>query len=252
MRSSWSVDLLHNEGCTHVITLDSSITDSPLLQNIINAGLNHIPCMTLDVEEAIAEVGKFLDELFARIMELRDLTDSTKSFLQRIILKKAREKMKRYQVTHRHVVAEPFEHPAVKRELAFLTSRFLISPTDKAPNTPAFVCKNFIRKLAFKRLSSPQFANILMPPAAVVSRIHGEISVFPTLPATATSLPYLMTVLKAHKGTFRWITNTADTVISPAADVCACLLRFLLPLVQTFCRDRSLEVEEQHGVRPNL
>ncbi|GBG67480.1 hypothetical protein CBR_g615 [Chara braunii] len=240
------------KGCTHVITLDSSITDSPLLHNIINEGLNHIPCMALDVEEAIAELGKFLDKLFVRIMKLRDLTDSTRSFLRRIILKGAKGKMERYRETHRHITAEPFEHPVVKRELAFLTSKFLICPTDKAPNTPAFVCKSFIGKLAFQRLSGPEFASIPMPPAAVVSLIRGELSAFRALPATATSLPYLMAVLKAHKGTFRWITNTANTVISLAADVCACLLRFLLPLVQAFCRDRSLEVEEQHGVRPNL
>ncbi|GBG71691.1 hypothetical protein CBR_g9104 [Chara braunii] len=251
MRSSWSIELLHNEGCTHVITLDSSITDSPLLQNIINADLNHIPCMALDVDEAIAELGSFLDELFARVMELRDLTDSTKSFLRRIILKKGKEKMEKYRVTHRHVAAEPFEHPTVKSELTFLTSRFLICPTDKAPNTPAFVCKNFIRKLAFQRLSDPEFASISAPPATVISCIRGELSALPTIPAATALLPYLMAVLKAHKGTFRWITNTANTIISPAAEVCACLLRFLLPLVQAFCQDKSLEVE-QHGVKPNL
>ncbi|GBG63676.1 hypothetical protein CBR_g38988 [Chara braunii] len=147
---------------------------------------------------------------------------------------------------------EPFKHPTVKRELAFLTVRFLICPTDKAPNTPAFVCKNFIRKLALQRPSGPEFDCIPMPHEAIVSRIRGELAAFPALPAAATTLPYLMAVLKAHKGSFRWITNTTNFVISPAADLCACLLRFLLPLVQTYCQDRTREVEEQYGVRPNL
>ncbi|GBG80796.1 hypothetical protein CBR_g31352 [Chara braunii] len=252
MRSDSSIRLLQNEGCTHVITLDTSITGNPLLQGIINSGLNHIPCMALDVDEAESEVDDFLDRLFTTVMELRDLTTSTRSFLRRIVLKKAKGRITKYREEHRHVTAEPFEHSAVKRELEFLTGRFLICLTDKAPNTPAFVCKNFIRKMAFQRLSGPEFVSIAPPPAAVIARIQGELSAIPALPIASAALPYLMTVFKAHKGTFRWITNTTNTVVSPAADLCACLLRFLLPLAQTFCQERSLEVEEQYGVRPNL
>ncbi|GBG76239.1 hypothetical protein CBR_g21987 [Chara braunii] len=153
MRSPASLNLLQCQGHTHVITLDLSITDNPLLQGIINSGLNHIPCMALDVDVAENEVGDFLDRPMTRVLELRELTASSQSFLRRVILKRARAKMSKYREQHRHVSAEPFEHPAVKRELEFLTGRFLICPTDKAPNTHAFVCKNFIRKLAFQRLS---------------------------------------------------------------------------------------------------
>ncbi|GBG89799.1 hypothetical protein CBR_g49650 [Chara braunii] len=237
MRSNWSIELLESEGCTHIITMDSSITDSPLLHGIIRADLNHISCMALDVEEASIELENCLDELFVRVMELNDLSASTKSFLWRVIMKKARAKMEKYRAVHKHAVAEPFEHPAVKRELEFITGRFLICPTDKAPNTPAF---------------GPEFASINVPLAAVIARIRGELSALPALPIAPAALPYLMTVLKAHKGTFWWITNTANTIVSPVAKVCACLLRFLLPLVQDFCQERSLEVEERCGVRPNL
>ncbi|GBG63403.1 hypothetical protein CBR_g38026 [Chara braunii] len=167
MRSPASLNLLQSEGHTHVITIDSSVTDNPLMQGIMNSGLNHIPCMALDIDVAESEVGEFLDRLMARVMELQELTASTRSFLRRVILKKARAKMSRYKEQHRHVPAEPFE-----RELEFLTGRFLICPTDKAPNTPVFVCKNFIRKLAFQRLSGPEFASIAAPPAAVVAQIQ--------------------------------------------------------------------------------
>ncbi|GBG93012.1 hypothetical protein CBR_g58150 [Chara braunii] len=252
MRSPASLNLLHSEGHTHVIMIDSSITDNPLLQGIMNLGLNQIPYMGLDVDVAENEVGDFLDRLMARVLELRELTASSQSFLRRVILRKARAKMSKYKEQHRHVSAEPFEHPAVKRELKFLVGHFLICPTDTAPNTPAFVCKNFIRKLAFQRLSGLEFASIAAPPNAVVARIQGELSAFLALPMAPLALPYLMTVFKAHKGAFRWITNTVDTVISPAADLYACLLRFLLPLVQTFCQERSLEMQEQYGVKPNL
>ncbi|GBG76946.1 hypothetical protein CBR_g23160 [Chara braunii] len=252
MRSPASLNLLQCEGHTHVITLDSSIMGNPLLQGIINFGLNHIPCIALDVDMAENEVGDFLDRLMARVLELRELTTSSQSFLRRVILRRARAKMSKYKEQHKYVSAEPFEHPAVNRELEFLTGRFLTCPTDKAPNTPAFVCKNFIRKLAFQRLSGPEFASIAAPPAAVVARIQGELSAFPALPMAPPALSYLMAVFKAHKGAFRWITNTAGTVISPAADLYACLPRFLLPLVQTFCQERSLEMQEQYGVRPNL
>ncbi|GBG75418.1 hypothetical protein CBR_g20048 [Chara braunii] len=173
MRSNASIELLQSKGYTHVITLDSSITDNPLLQGIINSGLNHIPCMTLEVNEAENEVDivRFLDRLMAMVMELRELTASTQSFLWRIILKKARAKMTKYREQHGHVAAEPFEHPAIKLTLKFLTDRFLICPTDKAPSTPAFVCKNFIQKLAFQRLSRPELTIITAPPASVISRM---------------------------------------------------------------------------------
>ncbi|GBG70566.1 hypothetical protein CBR_g6692 [Chara braunii] len=219
MRSNWSIELLESEGCTHVITMDTSITNNLLLQGIIGAGLNHIPCMALDVEEASVELGNCVDELFARVMELNDLNVSTRSFLRRVIMKKARTKMEKYRAAHWHAVAEPFEHPT---------------------------------KLAFQRLSGPEFASINAPPAAVIARIRDELFALPALPIASAALPYLITVLKAHKGTFRWITNTANTIISPVTEVCACLLRFMLPLAQTFCQERSLEVEERCGVRPNL
>ncbi|GBG84593.1 hypothetical protein CBR_g38876 [Chara braunii] len=170
---------------------------------------------TMSSIKAINELGNFLDKLFAQVMELRDLTDSTKAFLRKIILKKGRGRMEKYRTAHRHATAEPFEHPAVKRELQFLTGRFLICPTDKAPNTPAFICNNFIRKLAFQRLSGPEFASINAPPTSVISRIRGELFALPALPVPAV-LPYLMTV---PKGTFRWIMNIANTIISPAAEV---------------------------------
>ncbi|GBG72520.1 hypothetical protein CBR_g12091 [Chara braunii] len=252
MRSNTSIELLQNEGCTHVITLDSLITNNPLLQGIVNSGLNHIPCMTLDVDEALSELDSFLGALFESIMELRELTASTQSFLRRIILKKGKENMTKYHEVQRYVAAEPFEHLAVKREIKFITGRFLICPMDEAPSTPAFVCNNFIRKLAFHRLSGPEFASIAAPPDTVIVRIRGEFSAMPALPTAPAALPYLMTVFKAHKGSFRWITNTANTIISPVAKLCACLLRFLPPLVHAFCQERSLEVLELHGVKPNL
>ncbi|GBG77108.1 hypothetical protein CBR_g23433 [Chara braunii] len=252
MRSNSSIELLHSEGYKHVITLDSPITNNLLLQGIINSSLNHIPCTALDVDEAVNGLGDFLDRLLALVMELRELTASTQSFLRRIVLKKGREKMTKYREAHRHVAAEPFEHPTVKREMEFLVSRFLICPTDKAPSTPAFVCKNFIRKLVFQRLFVPEFASIAAPAASVISRIRGGLPAMHALPIAPAALSYLMTVFKVHKGTFRWITNTANTIISPAVELCACLLHFLLLLVQTFYQERSLEAEEQQGVRPNM
>ncbi|GBG86355.1 hypothetical protein CBR_g41350 [Chara braunii] len=252
MRNQASIELLQCEGQMHVITLDSSITDNPLPQGIINAGLNHIPCMSLDIEEAQNEMGVFLDKLMAEVLELWELSTSTQSFLRRVILKRAKTRMIKYKEQHRHVSAEPFEHLVVKREVEFLTRRFLICPTDKAPNTPTFVCKNFIRKLAFQRLTGPEFVSIASSPASVITRIQGELSSLHVLPDAHAALPYLMAVCKAHKGTFRWITNTAGTAVSHADELCACLLRFLLPLVQTFCLERSLEVEARHGVKPNL
>ncbi|GBG91411.1 hypothetical protein CBR_g52298 [Chara braunii] len=194
------------------------------------------------------EVGGFLDRFTVMVLELRELTASTQSFLRRIILKKVRARMTKYREQHRHVTEEPFEHLAVKRELGFLTGRFLICPADKASSTPAFVCKNFIRKLAFEMLSGHEFASIVPPLAAVISRIQCELSAMPVLSTAPATLPYLMTVFKAHKSTLHWITNTAKTVVSPEADLCACLLQFLLPLVQTFCKERSWEVEEWFGV----
>ncbi|GBG69386.1 hypothetical protein CBR_g4079 [Chara braunii] len=252
MRSQALIDLLQCEGQIHVITLDSSITDNPLLQGIINAGLNHIPYMSVDIDEAENEMGGFLDKLMTEVLELRELTASTQSFLRRVILRKARMKMAKYKEQHRHVTAKPFEHPIVKRELEFLTGRFLICLTDKAPNTPAFVCKNFIWKLAFQRLSGPEFVSIAAFPASVIAKIQGELSALPVLPEAPAALPFLMTVFKAHTGVFRWITNTTKTIVSPAAELCECLLRFLLPLVQTFCMERSLEIEDRHGVKPSL
>ncbi|GBG84735.1 hypothetical protein CBR_g39112 [Chara braunii] len=171
---------------------------------------------------------------------------------RKLVLDKARSKMNGYISKHRFISAEPIDQTSTRQDIDFLTERFLVAPTYKYANTPSFVCTNFIRVLALRRLQGADFVLQQEDPEQLIPVMKEQLNNLPALSVPRDALPYLMTVYKAHKQSFRWITNTADTVVSPMADLCACLLRFLTPSVQSYCSEMSKIMEAEYDVRPNL
>ncbi|GBG83132.1 hypothetical protein CBR_g36750 [Chara braunii] len=153
-----------------------------------------------------------------------------------------------------HIGGEPINAVAVRSEIDWLTRTFLICPTDKAPHTPTFVCTNFIRRFALKRLSGPDFVPTTEQPTQAAAWLMQEASSFApnSCMEDKTQLPHLMTVYKVHNESFRWITNTAGSVLAPVAKICDCILKLLAIDVQTFCVKKSKLVEQEIGVRPNF
>ncbi|GBG87136.1 hypothetical protein CBR_g44593 [Chara braunii] len=250
--SEKTLELLPGAEHTHVLTLDSHITSNCRLRAIIKAGLNHIPLRAFDVDEALFELNGLLDRLIMALYDIASMGEHQRRRLRQIVLDRAKCKMDGYICRHRFITAEPIDQKSTRREIDFLTERFLVSPTDKSANTPSFVCTNFIRTLALRRLLGPDFVMQQEDPQQIISTIKASLTHLPVLPIAHDVLPYLMSVYKAHKQSFRWITNTANTVMSPMADLCACLLRFLTPSVQSFCAEKSRTLEVEYGVKPNL
>ncbi|GBG65504.1 hypothetical protein CBR_g51098 [Chara braunii] len=137
-------------------------------------------------------------------------------------------------------------------ELSLGEERYLVCHTDKAPHTPTFACINFIRRLALQRLSGLDFTPLPDTPEQATARLMQEAAAYTHVGHEALPLPHLMTVYNAHKQSFRWITNTADSVLSPVAVVCECLLKLLAGDVQALCTSKSEEVRAEHGVKPNF
>ncbi|GBG86815.1 hypothetical protein CBR_g42098 [Chara braunii] len=168
----------------------------------------------------------------------------------------ARENTKKsirsFRAKHMHITGEPINSVAIRSEIEWLTSRYLVCPTDKAPHTPTFICINFIRRLALQRLSGPDFTPLPDPPEQEAARLMREAAAFTHIGHEALPLPHLMAVYKAHKQSFRRITNSAGSVLSPVADMCDRLLKLLAEDVQALCTSRSEEVHVEHGVRPNF
>ncbi|GBG77789.1 hypothetical protein CBR_g25720 [Chara braunii] len=250
--SEKTLELLPGAEHTHVLTLDAGITSDCRLRAMIKVGLNHIPLRAFDVDEALFELGGLLDRLIMTSHDIANLREHQRRKFKQIVLDRAKSKMNGYISRHRFISAEPIDQTSTRREIEFLTQRFLVSPTDKSANTPSFVCTNFIHVLALRRLLGPDFVMQQEDPEQLISVIKGSLIHLPALPSSHDTLPYLMTVYKAHKQSFRWITNTANTVVSPMADLCACLLRFLIPSVQSFCSEKSRAMEAEYDVRPNL
>ncbi|GBG85880.1 hypothetical protein CBR_g40692 [Chara braunii] len=222
------------------------------LRAMIKAGLNHIPLRAFDIDEALFELNGLLDRLIMVSNDIASMGEHQRWRFKKLVLDKARSKMNGYINKHMFISAEPISQTSTRREIDFLTERFLVVPTDKSANTPSFVCANFIRVLALHRLQGEDFVLQQEDPEHIIPAIKEELTHLPALPVPRDALPYLMAVYKAHKQSFRWITNTANTVVSPMTDLCACLLRFLTPSVQSYCSEMSRTMEAEYDVKPNL
>ncbi|GBG61735.1 hypothetical protein CBR_g23250 [Chara braunii] len=242
-----TIKMLPEEGTLHVITNDTGVTNNGQLQLMLNAGLNHIPLRALDEEFTLDEVEVALDKILTT-----QRCDEELSLKKTIVRENAKKCIRSFQTKHMHITGEPINSVAVRSKIEWLTSRYLVCPTDKAPHTPTFVCINFIRRLALQRLLGPDFTPLPDLSEQEAARLVREASAFTHIGHEALPLLHLMTVYKAHKQSFRWITNSAGSVLSPVADICERLLELLAEDVQALCISRSEEVHAEHGVKPNF
>ncbi|GBG92412.1 hypothetical protein CBR_g55347 [Chara braunii] len=252
LHSQHTLELFPGSEQTHVLTMDTSIINNGWLQAMLKAGLNHVPLRAYDIGEALYEVDLLLDKLVIVSYDIASKSESRRRKLKQLVLQKAEAKMVGHCSKNRHISAEPIDRTSTRREIDFLTDHFLICPTDKSASTPPFVCVEFIRVLALRKLQGSDFVPLNEDPDPLIDSIRGELTHLPALHVGNGALPHLMTVYKAHKRTFRWITNTANTVVSPMASLCASLLSFLIPCVQGTCEEKSIEMEAEYGVKPNL
>ncbi|GBG82476.1 hypothetical protein CBR_g34852 [Chara braunii] len=245
--------LIPAEGKMHVITTDTGITNNGQLQLMMNSGLNHIPMRALDEDVAVTEVEEALGCILTTKICDEELSMEQEKLVKDFVMTRAKASIREYHAQHRHIKEEPINNVPVRSEIEWLTQRYLVCPTDKAPHTPTFVCINFIRRLALERLSGPDFIPLQPSPAAIGSKIAEEANALAPVGCSGDKalLPHLMVVYKAHKDTFRWITNTSRSVLSPVAEVCTCLLKFLAIDVQMLCAGKSEASFEKRGVRPN-
>ncbi|GBG65744.1 hypothetical protein CBR_g52336 [Chara braunii] len=217
-----AIRLLPAEGCLHVITADTCITNNGQLQLMLNAGLNHIPMKALDEGVALEEVEQAVDCILASNRCDMELSMEEETEVKKVVMKDAEKRLREYRISHRYITEEPFNSIAVRSEVEWLTKRYLVCLTEKAPHMPTFVCVNFIIKLALARVSGPDFVQLPEQPSAAAARLREAATAIAPIGAMAEKmpLPHLMVVYKAHKEAFRWITNTVGTVLSGVADVC--------------------------------
>ncbi|GBG86638.1 hypothetical protein CBR_g41701 [Chara braunii] len=250
-----TIKMLPEEGTLHVITNDTGVTNNGQLQLMLNAGLNHIPLRSLDEEFVMDEVEVALDKILTTQRCDEELSKGEARQVKAIVRENARKSIsliRSFRTKHMHISGEPINSVAVRGEIEWLTSRYLVCPTDKASHTPTIICINFIRRLALQRLSGPEFTPVPDTPEQAAARLMQKAAAFTHVGHEALPLPHLMTVYKAHKQSFRWITNTTGSVFSPVADVCECLLKLLAGDVQALCTSKSEEVRADHGVKPNF
>ncbi|GBG91460.1 hypothetical protein CBR_g52415 [Chara braunii] len=232
--SAATLRLLREDRYLHVITNDTGVTNNGQLQLMINSGLNHILVRALDEDFALSKVERALDEILTTPRCDEELSMEEEREVKKTVIRNVKASIRDYYVRHMYISEEPINAIAIRSEIEWLAGRFLICPTDKAANTTTFVCINFIRRLALQRLSGPDFVPVPEQPAQVAARLLKEASTIAPacLLEGRPQLPHVMTVYKAHKESFRWITNTAGSVLSPVAKLCDCLLNLLAADVQ--------------------
>ncbi|GBG66162.1 hypothetical protein CBR_g57044 [Chara braunii] len=207
----------------------------------------------LDKDYVVGQLEDVLDNLLTTRRCDMELSMEEERQVKNVALDNIRRLIMEYHLRHMHIAAESINNDEVRKEIEWLTGRYLVCPTDKAPHTPTFVCINFIRKLELERLSGPDFVPLQQQPDKVSARLLAQATTFASARhfEDRMPLPHLMTVYKAHKESFRWITNPAGSVLSHIADIYDCLPKFLAVDVQALCASRSDKVMAEHDVRPN-
>jgi hypothetical protein len=105
------------------------------------------------------------------------------------------------------------DSPRVIDEIEWIQSRLLISRSDKGANTPVFDCIKWVRQEALIRISGGNFSpgmnnNAWSRESKIMESLTSQLhALLPELRSFIYELPFLTSIYKTHKGTYRWITS---------------------------------------------
>jgi hypothetical protein len=227
-------------GTKHVLTTDLAVVQFASLRDLLACGLNHIPLAAADRQQIVEcnqEVAKqFCDDVLALAaaecgVELPlDTWD---------ILSQSAEAWTLYQLQ----LAAPQQNEfssSVKTALKSLQQQLHICEVDKASNTPCFICPQYAQLLVLLRLvTSSDFEQMNCTIPEVRDKLSSALrSINPRLPLavgdnsssdnsssnnsssddsssnSSNSLPIMRIAYKSHKNSFRYLTNTSESMLS--------------------------------------
>lgn len=213
----------------HVLTTDLSVVKHTNLRSLLAQGLNHIPMRSAAVQEIIDLHQQVAGQFYDRV--LQPTAAATGFILQpdgREIICNGAAVWVEEQLGEGGcgwgADAVRDEYTAETAEaLAALQQYLHICEVDKAASTPCFICPQYAQLLVLLRLSaSADFGLVHMDTSEVQASLQAELAaIHPMLRQTVEGdkLPIMRIAYKSHKNSFRFLTNTAGSLLSGLNEV---------------------------------
>jgi hypothetical protein len=221
-------------GTRHVLTTDLSIVANTQLRELLAQGLNHIPLRTADVHGIIEMQQHVADQFYDMILAPTAaalgvrLQPNGREIIGRGVAAWTAEQLGRTGdrgMTSAGAAAVTFwqhggsaEPDSTSAALANLQRSLHICEVDKAASTPCLICPQYAQLLVMLRLSSSEdFELTDRDITAVQAVLKADLaSIHPLLPQAVEGdrLPIMRVAFKAHKNSFRFLTNTAGSLLS--------------------------------------
>jgi hypothetical protein len=235
--------------------MDSRIACHPQLRDALADGLNHIPLTVPDFDTTLDILTFFARNVTEHIQRCFSVAMPSSSTIDQLVfdytcsawpdvLQQCRTDSSMMQHT------SLWDMPAIKTELHHLLDNLYIAPTDKATANATYMCKHLARYKCYIRLhDSGDFTQIQdVTPDELIARMQDEVSrLIPELPAAEPALPYIFLYFKAHKLSFRFLTNGSSMVLSNLTQLAATAGQCVLQQLKEYCGHMNERIAEWTG-----
>ena len=210
----------------HVLSVDPSILNCPELEALAKRGLNYIPVPKIDLQAWKEQLFLTGQDLLSRLQALAPHNDNVRCNnwqLTNLLEEWIQLKLSSSPSTLSALVDRRVDTPS-STSLAVLHSlqeRLYMCEVDKAPHQLCCVCKDFAILTTHLRLSSPDFSCLdNMDEALLIQQLLTSQSIlipsrFLTRMVISSQLLSMRFSFKAHKQSFRFITNGSNYALSP-------------------------------------
>ena len=128
----------------------------------------------------------------------------------------------------------------VRNKVYWLLQNLYCSGLGKASNNACFICIKHIHLTALERLICNDFlpckvGQVWQLPTAILDQVFVDLrNILPEFLPPYQALSYLMATFKQHKGKYRWLTNTFQTVLSNIALLLTITSKVILDSLNTW------------------
>ncbi len=252
--STFKSDAAQFEGTVHVCSRDTAIVPNSRLAAEINKGLNHIPVAPLCTIKACDElISLTLSAAEKCAVTLTDAEVETLRVKAYLWVHDELESLWSRSDPPFHPIIALWGDPDVISALNTLHSSFFIAEHDKASGQAIFVCKEYAQYVCLQRLCSDSFVRSDLSTEQVLHSVQQQLdAVLPNFGNIMGryTMPYLRISYKAHKShpdNFRFITNAADCMLTPATKIAQAVAQRTLSVLQVYCGIQNDQVRQMHG-----
>jgi hypothetical protein len=221
-------------GSMHVRTTDLLVVPDGPLRRLLSQGLNHIPLARAGLADVVETNRGVALQFFERVLQPTAAAQGIA--LQADAWEIVSNSAEAWTMHQLEFAPPQFEEcdAEVLHQLRSLQERLHICEVDKTANTPCFICPQYAQLLVMLRLlgSADFMRDAAATPESIAAGLRDELgTIHPKLPAMVVGdrLPIMRIAYKAHKASYRYLTNASSSLLSGmnslAQDLTACVMQ---------------------------